>query len=110
MARIIEALNEYITNKDFLTKVECIAKCSSLKPFANIIGHFFDQECIYCHKPLNKGKRITAVDHFILWSFCQQYLLVDVSFPENKELLQSLLMDRIPRTSKCKIIDYHVNY
>ncbi|ADI00157.1 HNH endonuclease [[Bacillus] selenitireducens MLS10] len=71
MARMIEALNEDLTIKDLLTKVECIAKRSSLKPFATIIGHYFNQECFYCHKPLDSGKRKTAVDHFIPWSFVQ---------------------------------------
>ncbi len=71
MARMIEELNEVPNINYLLEKVETIAKRSSLKPFEEILLHYFEASCFYCGKDLSKSNSQTEVDHFIPWSFVQ---------------------------------------
>ncbi|MFB9974356.1 HNH endonuclease [Allobacillus sp. SKP2-8] len=70
MARMIEQLNDIPDINYLIGKVESIAKRSSLKPYENILLHYFESTCFYCGRDLYKTKA-THVDHFIPWSFVQ---------------------------------------
>ncbi|SEQ65363.1 HNH endonuclease signature motif containing protein [Piscibacillus halophilus] len=71
MAKMIEELNEVPNINYLLGKVETVAKRSSLKPFEEILLHYFESSCFYCGKDLSKENSQTEVDHFIPWSFVQ---------------------------------------
>lgn len=71
MARMIEELNEVPSINYLLSKVESIAKRSTLRPFEKILLNYFEASCFYCGKELTGRNRETHVDHFIPWSFVQ---------------------------------------
>ncbi|RPF53920.1 HNH endonuclease domain-containing protein [Aquisalibacillus elongatus] len=71
MAKMIEELNDIPNINYLLEKVQTVAKRSSLKPFEEILLHYFEASCFYCGKDLSRENSRTEVDHFIPWSFVQ---------------------------------------